>query len=241
MLTVDTSNLNIVLVSNGVELFLLFHELGEVDMHRSSEGGTKIGRARGDVSEMLILSELAILLDGLSGSAKSIEDFFDTSSFLHRDDSELIFLIDPDEERLGVVVENTTTGRPVSVEVASLKESISFLEEEVIIDELLLDGGVHTLERVESTLEISVEIGSSLNDGVHNLKSLCLGNTWTKRISSEIPADTDTSGVYHSSFIGGEISVLETLGGHISNVLISFLVTVIFFDNSIKKLFELSV
>ena len=74
---------------------------------------------------MIILSELAELLDGLGGSAESIEHLLDASSGLHGDDSKLIFFIDPDEEILVGVMEDTTTGRPVTVQVACLEESIA--------------------------------------------------------------------------------------------------------------------
>ena len=50
----------------------------------------------------------------------------DIGSVLHGDDSKLILLVNPDEESLGVVVENTSAGGPVSVGVASLEESVSF-------------------------------------------------------------------------------------------------------------------
>ncbi len=74
---------------------------------------------------MLIVRELADGLDVSGSSAESVEDFEDTSSWLHRDDSELILFVDPDEESLGVVVEDTSSGWPVSVKVACLKESVS--------------------------------------------------------------------------------------------------------------------
>ena len=74
---------------------------------------------------MVVMSELADLLNLSSGSAESVEDLLDASSLLHGDDSELIFLVDPDQEGLRGVVEDTSSGWPVSVEVASLKESIA--------------------------------------------------------------------------------------------------------------------
>ena len=61
----------------------------------------------------------------MGGSGESAEDSLDISSVLHRDNSELILLIDPDQESLGVIVEDTTTAGPVSVEVASLEESVT--------------------------------------------------------------------------------------------------------------------
>jgi len=45
VLSVDTSDLDLVLVSDLVELFLLGHELWKVDVDGSSHGGTKVGWA----------------------------------------------------------------------------------------------------------------------------------------------------------------------------------------------------
>jgi hypothetical protein len=125
VLSVDTSDLNVVFVGDGVELVLLLGKFWKLDMDGSSQGGTKVGWARGDVTEMSIVRELGDLLNGGGSSAESIEDFADTSSFLHGDDSELIFFINPNEESLGLVVEDTSTGWPVSVQVACFKESVS--------------------------------------------------------------------------------------------------------------------
>jgi hypothetical protein len=69
--------------------------------------------------------ELADSLDVSSGSAESVEDLEDTSSLLHGDDSKLILLIAPDVERFFFVHEDTSSGWPVSVEVACLQESVS--------------------------------------------------------------------------------------------------------------------
>ena len=74
---------------------------------------------------MVIVSECANLLDDGGGSAESVEDFLDTSTLLHGDDSKLIFFVDPDEESLGIIVEDTSTRWPVSVQVACFKESVS--------------------------------------------------------------------------------------------------------------------
>ena len=57
----------------------------------------------------------------VGGSAgESVEDIVEVSAWLHRDDSELVLLIDPDEEGLGVVVENASALGPLAVETASL-------------------------------------------------------------------------------------------------------------------------
>ena len=94
-------------------------------MNRGTEGSTKVSWARSDVTEMVIMREIADAFNDSASSAKSVENFLDVGIVLHGDDSELIFLVDPDEEGLGSVVEDTSAGWPVSVEVASSQESVT--------------------------------------------------------------------------------------------------------------------
>ena len=101
------------------------------------------------------MSELSNLLNLCSGCGKSSENSTDISTLLHRNDSQLVLLIDPDEESLFVVVEDTSAFRPVSVKTTSIKESISFLEEEVISNQLLLLFWSHGSKRVESTSKLT--------------------------------------------------------------------------------------
>ncbi len=75
---------------------------------------------------MVVSGELALSLDVSAGSAKSLEDTSNVSSLLHGDDSKLILLIYPDQEGLGIVVEDASARWPVSVETASSEESVSF-------------------------------------------------------------------------------------------------------------------
>ena len=103
------------------------------------------------------MSELSNLLDLCGSSSESREDSSNVSARLHRDDSELILLIDPDEESLLIVVENSSTLWPVSVETTSVKEPVSFLEEEVIVNQLLLLCWSHGSKRVESASKLTFE------------------------------------------------------------------------------------
>jgi hypothetical protein len=138
VLTVDTSDLNKVFISNRVELIFVVHELWKLDMDGGSESSSKIGWARGDITEMIVMSKLANLLNFRGGSAESVKNFSDSSTLLHGDDSELIFFVDPDEESLGGIMENTSTRWPVSIEIACFEESVSFLEEEMVGNKLVL-------------------------------------------------------------------------------------------------------
>ena len=75
------------------------------------------------------------------------------SSHLHGDDTKMIFFIDPDEEGFGIVVEDTTPGRPEATSVRSLEETIAFLKEEMIVNQFLLNLFAHARQWVEGTLE----------------------------------------------------------------------------------------
>lgn len=69
---------------------------------------------------MFVVGEFGLLLDGGSGTGESIEDGSDVSTRLHGDDTELIFLINPNEESLGIIVEDTSAIGPFTVKTASL-------------------------------------------------------------------------------------------------------------------------
>ncbi len=125
MLTVDTSDLDVVLVGDGLELVPLLGELGESDVDGGSQGSAEVGGAGSDVAEVAVVGELGNLLDVSAGAGKSVEDGVEVSTGLHGDDTELIFLINPDEEGLGIVVEDTSALGPFTVETASLQESVS--------------------------------------------------------------------------------------------------------------------
>ena len=58
---------------------------------------------------MVVMGEFADGLDVGGGSAESLEYSFDISTWLHGDDSQLILLINPDEESLIFIVENTSS------------------------------------------------------------------------------------------------------------------------------------
>jgi hypothetical protein len=125
VLTVDTADLDVVLVSDSLEGGPVLGELGELDVDGGTHGGSEVGGAGGDVTEVLVVGELDNLLD-LSGTAgKAVEDGVDVGTGLHGDDTELILFVNPDKEGLVVVVEDTTTVGPVTVKTASLEETIS--------------------------------------------------------------------------------------------------------------------
>ena len=77
---------------------------------------------------MLVVSELSLGLDESSGLGESLEDLADVGALLHGDNTELILLIDPDEESLGVVVEDATGLRPLTLETTGLEVLVATLK-----------------------------------------------------------------------------------------------------------------
>ena len=77
VLAVGTSDLHVVLSSDGLKLLLLVAELGELDVHGGAETSSQVGRARGDVTEVVVVSELSFLLDAGDTSGESLEDLSD--------------------------------------------------------------------------------------------------------------------------------------------------------------------
>ena len=102
-----------------------------MDMNRCSHCSSKVGWAGCDVTKMVIICEFSNLLNfGLSIN-KSLEYLFDVGSWLHGNNSELILFVDPDEEGLGVVVEDTSARWPVTVETAGIEETVTLPENKI--------------------------------------------------------------------------------------------------------------
>ena len=99
------------------------------------DGGTKscseVGGAGGDVTQVVVVSETSLSLDDSGGSGETLEDSADVGTLLHGDDTELILFVDPDEEGLGVVVEDTSARWPVTVETAGIEETVTLPENKI--------------------------------------------------------------------------------------------------------------
>merc|ERR1712166_809495 len=90
----------------------LAENLGMASMHPARRPVPRLERAGEDETEMLGVHEVTSvsgedLLDGGSGVAESLEDGVDVVTLLHGDDSGVILFVNPNEEVLGLVVEDT--------------------------------------------------------------------------------------------------------------------------------------
>ena len=95
-------------------------------MDGGSHASAEVGGAGVDVAVLGVQHEFSprLRLDRVSHSldtpGQTIEHSSDVSPALHGDDPQLILLIDPGQERLVRVVENTPTLRPVSLHPGNL-------------------------------------------------------------------------------------------------------------------------
>lgn len=87
----------------------------------------------------------------------------------------MILLIAPYQEGFGVIMVDASSRGPVTASVGGLEETITLLEQEMVIDELLLGFFAHSGEGVEGSLEFSLKTGQSGLDFLFHLFVLGLG------------------------------------------------------------------
>jgi len=109
------------------------------------------------------------------------------------------------------------------------------LEEEVIVNELLLGGGIHAVERVEGTGEVTIELVASLDDLVHDLHALLVGDSWSEGELSQVTANSDTGGLDEGTLFLAERRAVEAVGVHVGDVVVCGAVVVVLLDDLVEE------
>jgi len=217
---------------------------GEIDVDGSSHASAQVGWARVDVTKLgrnlEVLARLSLdgVLDSLDASGQSLENALDVTALLHGDDAELILLVDPDKEGLGIVVVDATALGPVALHASNSQVAITRHEEEVIVDQLLADLLVHAGERVVGAGEVTGHLGESLGDNLLNTDALLLGDSGGETESIDGTTDANTGGV--DGDIGVDVS-LNLLNIHVRGVLGIGGDSMVLLDDSIKDIGEILV
>jgi len=174
---------------------------GQVNVDRGPHASAQVGGAGVDVAELggnlEVLARLGLdgVLDSLDASGQPLEDSLDVTALLHGDDSELILLVDPDQEGLGVVVENATALGPVALHAGHLEVGVTGHEEEMVIDQLLADLLVHASQGVVVAGQVAGELGEGTLHQVLNANALLLGDSGGQTESLDGATHTDPDGV----------------------------------------------
>jgi len=217
---------------------------GQVNVDGGTHASSQVGGAGVDVAELLGVLELlaTFSLDRFTDSGDTLgeplEDSLDVTSLLHGDDTELILLVDPDQEGLGFVVEDTTALGPVTLHTGNLQVGITRHEEEMVIDELLTNSLIHTGQCIVVTGQISLQLGESVLHESLNIDTLLFGDSGGKTESLDGTADTDSAGVnWDIGFnVGGDFG-----GIHVRGVLEVSSKTMVLTDEGIKDISEVNV
>ena len=112
-------------------------------MYRGPHPSPEIGRAGVDVSVLGVKHEvfarlcLDRLLHSLDALRQSHKHSLDVTAFLHGNDPQLVFLVDPDQECFLLVVEDAAPLGPVALHPGRLQVPVSGHEEKVIVHKLL--------------------------------------------------------------------------------------------------------
>lgn len=108
------------------ELGKISSQFGQRNVDGSADGGAQVGWAEGQETVFIVVREGDPLLDFVDGVNETGIDGLQVTTFLHGDDAQVIFLVAPNQEGLGVVVVDATSGGPVAAGVGSLKFKIKF-------------------------------------------------------------------------------------------------------------------
>merc|ERR1712012_150967 len=156
--TTGATGLQVKLLATSLELVdAVLGPAGQVDVDGGPHASAKVGGAGVDVTVLLIQAEvfarlsLDRVLDSLDTLGQSAEHFPDISTLLHRDNTELVLLVDPDKEGLLGVVEDTPSLRPVTLHTSNGKVPVARAEEELVVHELATDLLIHSGQRVVVT------------------------------------------------------------------------------------------
>lgn len=235
VLSASSTDLEVELTGNLLQLGSVGSELGQLDVDGGADGGAQVGGAEGEEAETVVVGEGNALLDLVGGCHETAIDLAKVATHLHGDDTKVILLIHPDEESLCVVVEDTAAGGPVAAGVGGLEEAVTFLEEEVIVDELLLNFLGHAGEGVISTLKFSLESGEGGGDLVFHLLVLGLGEAGVEGVALKGAAAADAG--RDDEFVFGVhvdegVQVTEVLCGVLVGLLEAHVVV---FDDGVKE------
>lgn len=192
--TTGTANLEVVLAGDLIKLSLVGSQLGNLNVHGRTDGGSKVGGAESQETETIVVTERNLRLNLRNSADHTAVNFSQITSHLHGNNTEMVLLIAPDKEGLLIVVVDTTASGPVTASIGGLQETITLFEQEVVINKFLLDILGHASEGVKSTLVVSLKSGEGGSYLLFHLLVLSLVQAGVEWVTLHGAATTDTSG-----------------------------------------------
>jgi len=243
--TTGSTGLDGQLLAPGLEcLQALLGPAWQVNVDRGPHSSAQVGWAGVDVAklggDLEVLARLSLdrVLHSLDATCQSLKDALDVTTLLHGDDAELILLVDPDKEGLGVVVEDATALGPVALHTGNLQVGITRHEEEMVIDQLLADLLVHASQSVVVASQITAELGEGTLHQVLNTNTLLLGDARGQTESLDGATNTDSDRVDWDFWVDVANNLVDI---HVRDVLEVGGETVVLADEGIEDILEVDV
>jgi len=237
-LSTSSTGLQVKLLATSLQLVnAVLGPARQVNVDRGPHASTEVSRAGVDVAVLLIKAEVLArlslyrVLDSLDTLGQPAEHFPNVSSLLHGDDTELILLVDPDEEGLVPVVEDATTLGPVTLHTSHLQVPVSRDKEEVVVNQLLADLLVHASQRVVVSSKIRREALDCVDHKFLNSNTLVLGDSRGKAKAIDGTANTDSARVDWDISIDVALNLADI---HIGGVLGRWADSVVLLDQRVK-------
>jgi len=214
---------------------------GKVDVDRGSHAGAQVGGARVQVAKTSIQEELLarLLFDGISHSLDAIGQTLkystDIATLLHGDDSELVFLIDPGEEGLVLVVVDASALWPVTLHASRDEVLVARDKQEVVIHQLLTVGFLHAQEGVVVAGQLASQLGKCVLHQFLDLQPLLLGDSGRQAEAINAATDTDPGGLDWGRFVNVALDLADI---HVRGVAEAVRETVVLGDDGVKDILE---
>jgi len=167
-------------------------------MNRGSHTSSKVSGTRMNVSIFGIQTEVPVsflfdrVLNCLDSPCKPFKDSLDIPTLFHWNDSQLVFLIDPDQESFGIIVEDSSPLRPIPLHSSHSQISVSGYKQEMVIHKLLPDSFIHSSKRIVFASKVSFKSSSSILHQIFHTKSLFLCDARRKAKSINGTSNTDS-------------------------------------------------
>jgi len=243
--TAGSTGLDGQLLAPGLEcLQALLGPAWQVNVDGGPHASAQVGWAGVDVAklggDLEVLARLSLdrVLHSLDATCQSLKDTLDVTTLLHGDDAELILLVDPDKEGLGVVVEDATALGPVALHTGHLQVGITRHEEEVVVDQLLADLLVHASQSVVVAGQVTAELGESPLHQVLDTDTLLLGDARGQTESLDGATNTDSDRVDWDLRVDVANNLVDI---HVGDVLEVGGETVVLADEGIEDILEVDV
>lgn len=152
---------------------------------------SQVGRTEGEEAKAFISFKLQVDLHLLDARNQPFVDFRQIAALLHRYNANVILFVDPHQEGLFVVVEDTATAGPIAIAARVTKHRIVVSKEEVVFDQLVLHRLLHAFKGVVGPRVVLVHLLQSGSNLVGELYALLLGDGGRKGVAVDGAADAN--------------------------------------------------